>query len=104
MTNPYWQRQHQRYMTGGGVAARYPTWKERQAMDREQQAETDRAIEGLEKKRAASKAMLTALKEIRAGWSRHMEGDEESRQIALLDNAIAQAEAAGITTGEDLPK
>jgi len=49
---------------------------------------------------AVARVMLAALQEIRAGWSRHMEGDEESRQIALLDNAIAAAEAAGIK-GED---
>ena len=66
----------------------------------------------------AARAMLAALKKSYAAWSnnleRHgMDGDDawtDQDHIEWQDAApemraaIAQAEAAGITTGEDLPK
>jgi hypothetical protein len=75
------------------------SWQERQAMDREQQAETERAIEGLEKRRAAARAMLAALKHT-ADWIAMTQPATTFAPRDMLRAAIAQAEAAGITTGE----
>jgi hypothetical protein len=94
MTNPYWQRQHQRYVTGGGVSGRYP--KQEKAMDEQQENMWVRTGAQLH----AARAMLAALEHIAdrvRGPNDALKGDIDR----IARSAIAQAEAAGITTGED---
>ena len=103
MTNPYWQRQHQRYMTGGGVAARYP--KQEKNMTDEREDMWVRAATQLQ----AARKMLAALKKCRdiACNAQPDPDDIEGRLdqvIDVLHEIIPVAEAAGITTGEGLPK